>query len=254
MKKIYKNIIISITVISICTALGYTYSNLRKQRTLSNLNNIDNLENTKSTDTSNNTSKTTLLDNIKDIAIDSSNSIVPFSSDIVIYNSHPNEIYESGIKITDVGALINHKLNKEGLNSNFISTESNSDYSKSYQVTHDLITNKVIGYDNTILLDIHRSNSETLESDTKKITLVLAEDNPNFNENNKFAKQLIEEILKSNKVSASILYYSNSANAFNQELSNNAVSVEIGFDKSNDNYIEECIDALVNALKNINNI
>jgi len=254
LKKIHKNIIVSIIFLTICTTLGYVY--LRKQNTLSDSNKIDNSEITKSTDTINDSSNISLLDTIKDITIDNSNSTIPLSSDIVIYNSHPDEEYEFGAKVTDLGALINHELNTEGLNSNFISSKPNIEYIKSYQVSHDSITENVPGYENTILLDIHRSNSDSFESDPEMITFILAKDNQHFEENNKFAEQLINEISKSTKVKASIYYYDVTSEylKLNQELSNNSLQVEIGTDKSDDNYIQECVDVLVSSLKNIKNI
>ncbi|WP_195266846.1 stage II sporulation protein P [Clostridium sp. 1001275B_160808_H3] len=253
MKKIYKTIIISIILLTICTTLGYVYSYIRKESSISKLSKLDNLETTKSIDENNDASNATLLDTIKDVTSD--NLSTPFSSDIVIYNSHPDENYESGIKVTDLGALINHELNTEGLNSSFISSQSNIEYISSYKISNESITENVPGYENTILLDIHRSSSDSFESDSKMITFVLAKDNPHFEENNKFAEQLVNEILKSDKVKASIYYYDITTEYLrrNQELSNNSVLVEIGTDKSNDNFIQECVDVLVGSLKNIKN-
>ncbi|MDU6363165.1 MULTISPECIES: stage II sporulation protein P [Clostridium] len=254
MKKIHKNIILSIIFLTICVTLGYLY--LRKQYTLSDSNKIDNSETTKSTDTINDSSNISLLDTIKNLTIDNSNSTIPLSSDIVIYNSHPDEEYEFGVKATDLGALINHELNTEGLNSNFISPKPNIEYIKSYQVSHDSIIENVSGYENTILLDIHRSNSDSFESDPEMITFILAKDNQHFEENNKFAEELVNEISKSTKVKASIYYYDFTTEYLkrNQELSNNSILVEIGTDKSNDAYIKECVDVLVSSLKNIKTI
>ncbi|MBU6135284.1 MULTISPECIES: stage II sporulation protein P [Clostridium] len=251
MKKIHKNIIVSLIFLTICVTLGYLY--LRKQNTLSDSNKIDNSETTKSTDTINDSSNISLLDTIKDITIDNSNSTIPLSSDIVIYNSHPDEEYEFGVKVTDLGALINHKLNTEGLNSSFISSRSNIEYLNSYKISNESITQNASGYENAILLDIHRSNSGSFESNPEMITFVLAKDNQHFEENNKFAEQLINEILKSDKVKASIYYYDVTSEylKLNQELSNNSLQVEIGTDKSDDNYIQECVDVLVSSLKNI---
>lgn len=55
-----------------------------------------------------------MLSDIKALKIDNANSTLPFSSDIAIYNSHPDENYEfaSNVKVTDVAALINDKLVK----------------------------------------------------------------------------------------------------------------------------------------------
>lgn len=65
-----------------------------------------------------NSSNKNLLTNKKSLQTNSENSTAPFSSDIVIYNSHPDEKYKlaSDISVCDVGALINNKLIKSGLN------------------------------------------------------------------------------------------------------------------------------------------
>lgn len=250
MKTIYKNIIIAITFMAIGTTLGYTYSNMRKQPASTSLGSKSNLE-AKLTDTSNNTSNAALLDIMKYVPADNSNSVLPISSDVVIYNSHPEENYQSGIKVTDVSTLINYSLINEGLKSSFIVNNSNTGYANSYRVTHDLITKNITDYNNTILLDIHRNCTGNVKSDTKKIILVLAKDNPHFDANNKFAKQLVKEISKSHNITASIYYYNHSRQYFNQDLSNNSVLVQLGLDKSSDDDIKQCIDALVPALKNM---
>lgn len=256
MKKIYKNIIVSIIFLAIFTTLGYVYSYLRKENTLSKHNKTGNSELTRSTYIINNSSNTTLLDDIKDISIDNSNSNFPDLSDIVIYNSHPNEGYEFGIKVTDLGSLINYRLNSEGLKSSFISSNTNIDYLNSYKISNESITKNMSIYENKILLDVHISNSDSFESDSEMITFVLGKDNPHFEENNKFTEQLVNEISKSNKVKTSIYYYDTTSEYLkrNQELSTNSVLVEIGTDKSDDNYIQECVDVIVRSLKNIKNI
>ncbi|WP_252229824.1 MULTISPECIES: hypothetical protein [unclassified Clostridium] len=81
---------------------------------------------------SNNTEDQTLSTNENNISNDNSNSVVLFSSDIIIYNSHVDEDYRSGINVTDIGALINDKLIKEGLSSNFIECKAPKKYTESY--------------------------------------------------------------------------------------------------------------------------
>lgn len=177
------------------------------------------------------------------------NPVAPFSSDIVIYNSHPSEDYPSGVKVTDVGKLINDKLIKEGLKSNFIMCKDATEYGKSYKNTRNIITKNVKGYSNTILLDIHRDTTENPESTPRKLQFVLAKNNPHYEANKKFVDTLLENIKNSNKVEATISIYENGLSYFNQDLSNNSVIIEIGNNKSSDNDIEECVNALVSALK-----
>lgn len=181
---------------------------------------------------------------------DSIKSILPLSSDVVIYNSHAEEDYPSGIKVTDVGALINDKLIKEGMESKFIRCDPPTEYVKAYQTTRDLITKNVEGYSDAILLDIHRDITGNTKADTRKILFILAENNPHYEENKKFVYNLLNNIKKSEKVKSDILLYKNGISYFNQDLSNNSVVINIGNDMSSDSDIEECINALVSALRN----
>ena len=45
-------------------------------------------------------------------------------------------------------------------------------------------------------------------------------------------------------------FYTNGISYFNQDLSNNSVLIEIGNNMSSDSDIEDCVNALVSALKN----
>ena len=236
------------------TTLGYTYSELRKQPNLSNSSNTSNSKISNSPDTNKNTSNKELLDTLKYIASDTTNPIVPFSSDIVIYNSHPNENYPSGIKVTDVGALLNAKLIKEGLNSSFIKCDPSTEYVKSYQISHDLIMKDVKDYSNTILLDIHRDETPLSKSDTKEISFLISKKSPQYEAHKKFIDNLVANIKNSSTVSPVIVSYNYAISSFNQDLSNNSALIEIGNNMSSDSTIEDCIDALALALENIQKV
>jgi bla regulator protein BlaR1 len=201
--------------------------------------------------TANNTSNETLSTVIKKLPSDSTKPIVPFSSDIVIYNSHPDEDYPSSIKITDVSALINDKLVKKGLKNSFIKCKSPTEYTKSYQTARNLITKNVKEYSNTILLDIHRDVTENTNSDTRKILFTLAKSNPHYELNKKFVDRLLENIKNSSQVKSEISFYNTGVSYFDQDLSNNSALIEIGNNMSSDSDIEDCVNALVSALNNI---
>jgi bla regulator protein BlaR1 len=181
---------------------------------------------------------------------DSTKSTATVSPDIVIYNSHPDEVYPSGMKISDVGAILNDKLVKEGFNSCFISCALNTDYNKSFQITRDLITKNVKSYSNTILLDIHRDKTEKNKSDAPKMLFILAKSNPHYKANKKFVDSLIENIKNSNQIKSEIYFYQYGISYYNQDLSNNSTLIELGNNMSSDSDIEACVNALVSALKN----
>ncbi|MGH4123781.1 MAG: M56 family metallopeptidase [Clostridium sp.] len=199
----------------------------------------------------NNTSNKTQVTTVKESPSDSSNPIVEFSPDIVIYNSHPDEGYSSGIKVTDIATLINDKLLKEGLKSSFIKCTAPIGYEKAYQTSRDLIIKNVKDHSNTILLDIHRDVIENSKSETKKMQLILTKDNPGYKSNKKFADLLLAEFKTSNLIKSDVYYYNKGILYFNQDLSNNAALINIGNNMSSDSDIEDCVNALVTALKNI---
>lgn len=194
-----------------------------------------------------------LLSDIKALKIDNATSTSPFSSDIVVYNSHPDENYESAsnVKVTDVGALINDKLVKNGLNSRFINCAPPKDYCKSYQNSREVIIKNVKNYQNTILLDVHRDLVVKIGS-TNTINFVLTRKSPYYEKNLKFVTSLVSYIKHSSNLKTAIYYYDYGISYYNQDLSNKSVLVEIGNEYSNDKDIENCVDTFVSALKNSN--
>lgn len=199
----------------------------------------------------NNSSTKNLLTDIKSLQANNINSTTPFSSDIVIYNSHPDENYKSAsnIKVTDVAALINNKLVKNNLNSKFIKCPLPKDYCKSYENSRELITKNVKNYQNTVLLDLHRDSGNKANANT--INFVLARKSPYYEKNLKFVNCISDYIKHSSKVKTAIYYYNYGVLYYNQDLSNKSVLVEIGNDWSNDKDIEDCVNAFASALRSI---
>lgn len=172
-------------------------------------------------------------------------------SDIVIYNTHANEAYKEGKKVTDVANELSKRLVKEGIKSSFVKCIEPKNYAKSYSNSREVITKSVKNYSNSILLDIHRDVSNKKNNDPKRITFILAQSNPHYLENKKFATSLINEINKNKKIQATLFEYKNGILSFNEDLSNKAVVIELGNDKSSNNDIENAMNELVLALKNI---
>lgn len=253
-KKInFKGILLGAIIVVFITGIGIKI-NVSK----SNIANALTLQKTAPITTNNNivnnTSNETAITTLKKLPSDYTNPIEPFSSDIVIYNSHSDEYYPSGINVTDVGALINNKLVDEGLKSNFIKCAVPEKYDDSYQNSRNLIKAYVKNYSNTILLDIHRDKSDDPISDTKKILFVITKNNPYYEESKKFAESLSQNINNSNQVKVEIISYNRGKLCFNQDLSKNSILINIGNNMSSDNDIEICINAIVSALKNTQNI
>ena len=245
-----KNALLGVVVVVIVGTLGISMNtskaiednNIPEAKTLSTDKSIVNTLNKKQP-------------SIEALPIDNSKDIVPFSSDIVIYNSHPEENYPSGIKVTDVGAAIEAKLMEEGISSRFIKGNPPTEYEKSYETTRDLITKNVKDYSDTILLDIHRSIGKSPYFDKKKISFILATDSPYYEENKKFVGILLESIRYSSKAELEVLFYDGEIlSYFNQDLSKNSLLIEVGSNISSDSDIEECINTLVSALKNVQKV
>lgn len=243
-----KSVLLGVIIIVIIGGLGIalninSYKNSSKAKTLPVETTA---ETTKST--AKKTSDGNLLASIKALPNDNTKPLEPFSADIVIYNSHPDEAYQSGVKVTDVGALINDKLVKEGLKSRFIPCPVPKEYVKSYESSRDLITKNVKNYSNTILLDIHRDSAVEYND---RITFVLAKSSPHYETNKKFADLLSLNIKSSNQIETGMVFYNKGTSYFNQDLSSKSVYIGIGNDKSTDADVEKYVDALVLALKNI---
>ncbi|MFD3157261.1 stage II sporulation protein P [Haloimpatiens sp. FM7330] len=245
MKKSYKNIVITFLILG--TAAGCTYAVVKNKETTTSTSYQKSVSISKSVNDSSNISNKT----VEKASTDTKKSTIPFSSEIVVYNSHANEDYTSGMKVTNVGSIINDKLIKKGLKSNFIQCKPSKEYIKSYDSARNLITEKIENYSDKILLDVQRDTVENPKSSAKKIVIVLAKNNPHYKENKKFANLLIKELEKSQQVKACIFEYKNVRSYFNQDLSNKSILIELGNNKSSDNDVEECVNALVSALENV---
>lgn len=80
---------------------------------------------------------------------------------------------------------------------------------------------------------------------------VLTQNNPHYSTNKKFADQLSQEIQKYSDIKVDFQLYKNGTIYFNQDLSNSSALIEVGDDNSTDSDVNECINALSTALKNI---
>lgn len=227
MKNTYKIIIISIVFLAFGIFLWYNFSGVKGK------------------------SKVESANAEKSVESNETKTAVKASPNIVIYNTHADEEYVSGKKVTDVASLINDKLIKEGLSSSFIKCSPPETYAKAYEASRDVIMKNVVDYGNTVLLDIHRDITDNSKSDTKKILIELVEKNPHYEANKKFAENLLNEINKTEGVKCEIVLYDKGISYFNQDLSNNAILIELGNNKSSDSDVEKCINSIVSALKNI---
>lgn len=192
-----------------------------------------------------NSGRDTINTNIKT----DSKSATAFSSEIVIYNTHADEAYPSGRKVTDVAASVNDMLVKDGLKSSFVKCNPISDFTISYQSSRNLIINNVKDYTKDVLIDIHRDVAGNNNEGTKKIIFVLSRNSPHYVRNKEFVESLIKNMKNSSGVTTKIITYNNGTRCFNLDLSDNAALIELGNDRSSDSDIEKSINVLVSAIK-----
>lgn len=184
-------------------------------------------------------------DNIK--SIDS--NLDKSRNDIVIYSAHTEESYSYGEDVEDVGAILSTELNKKGLNSMFLENNKSleSSYNKSFERANELIIENIEGYNEKILLDIHRAAGD---SNNDGIAIILSENNPLYEENKVFADTLKKEIKDIGIKNVGIYTYpKDMSKSFNQELSSKAIMIEIGSEASNKEQINTLIDGLASALE-----
>lgn len=88
----------------------------------------------------------------------------------------------------------------------------------------------------------------------QKIKLILTQASPRYEENKKFANQLLEQLKKANGVTSEIVEFNiDTLSYLNEDLSNNTVLIEIGNDNSSDSDIQQGVNVLAASLKNIQN-
>ncbi|MGL5380628.1 M56 family metallopeptidase [Clostridium sp.] len=170
-------------------------------------------------------------------------------NDIVIYSAHTEEYYSYGEDVENVGSILSAELNKKGLNSMFLKNNKSleSSYNKSFERANELIIENIEGYNEKILLDIHRAAGD---SNNDGIAIILSENNPLYEENKVFADTLKKEIKDIGIKNVGIYTYpKDMSKSFNQELSSKAIMIEIGSEASNKEQINTLIDGLASALE-----
>lgn len=228
MRKFYKNIAILTT--SFALIAGFTYAGLG-----SNISTVT----TKNEPTKINNKSLT------------SNKILT-SSNIIVYTSQPYESYTNGKKIIDIGNSLNSKIKEKGINSTFISNviikkypQSNKEYINHFDVTRKFITQNVKDYKDSVLLNITRNDFPE-----KNILIALSKSSPYYVENKKFADSLVQQFNKLNQP-VKIIYYQSGINYLNQDLSNKSILIGIGNNQANDSELNQIVDTVATALKNV---
>lgn len=178
------------------------------------------------------------------VPIDKSNK-----KNIIIYNTHFAETYDYGDNVIEVSKALKIKLFKLGLESTCLEMPEDTELSKAYSISRKLVVDNSRDYNKSVLIDIHRNIAQNSESDkNNQLLIVLGKNNPNFKQNSEFANSLLQELKNINGVKADIFV---AEQTYNQDLSTEAVLIDIGNKNSSKQDVENCINALGEALKNL---
>ncbi len=268
-KKIILFIILIIILVFYISLINSSFSSklesiITNKYKLDNINLKDNLYYTSSINNIDNN----IID-VSDISI--SDEIIEDNPPIIyIYNTHDTEKYSSpftsdytitpDVKIASY--ILKDHLNDLGINS-YVETKSISEYLKthnlnyngSYRASREYMLEELKNHDYKILIDIHRDSVNykyTLyEKNNKKyarIMFVLATKHDNYEKNREFINYINDKLNDNYKgISRGIMIRENEV--FNQDLSENAILIELG---GVDNTIEEINNSL-EVLANILN-
>lgn len=174
---------------------------------------------------------------------------------IVIYSSHPQEMYSYGSKITEVAREIFDKLTKEGINVIYLEVPQYTLRNNAFEVSRSLLQSRVDNYDKAILLDVHidypffQDGLKTTSNETEdSLNIIIGKDNPSFENNKEFATSLLDKINKSNEIKDARIITKESG-VFNQDLSSSSILIHVGSGNTSRDDVETYINNLVTALK-----
>ncbi|EYE89030.1 hypothetical protein Q428_05065 [Fervidicella metallireducens AeB] len=179
------------------------------------------------------------------------------SKTIIIYCSHPQEMYYNGNNVTDIAEEIFNKLKNEYINVCLLEVPTSTPRNNGFEISREMLKKKVENFNEVILLDIHidypvfQKNQKPLVKNSEQgINIVVSEKNKSFKENRKFADRLLNEIDNLDKKNTTKIILNN-ADIFNQDLSNNALLINIGTGNTSMEDVKTYVDKLVIALKKI---
>ncbi len=165
-------------------------------------------------------------------------------SQVVVYNSHPFEVYKSGLSIKEASELLETKLLDNKLECTYIDNP-NKDYKGSYEFSRKLILDNIKELNNTVLLDIHVN--EDKETSNGDITVYVGKGNKQYTKNKQFAESLIKMINSvDNTIKCELILNGNGK--YNQDLSSKALLISIGNKDTADTDMQNIIDALAASM------
>lgn len=171
-------------------------------------------------------------------------------SKVIIYNPHPYEKYTNNYEtVDDISKKLADKLTAYNLSCEVIENQ-NLKREDAYTSIKEFIKKDVLNYSEKVIIDIHRDGVTENEVVNNGIAIIIAKGNNNYKLNEKFAKQLKENIEKLDKSVTTTIHLID-ISSYNQELSSRAIRVQMGKLDTSSEILERDIEALTHALANL---
>lgn len=157
---------------------------------------------------------------------------------ILIYHSHTSESYTDDYNVVKAGEDLSNKLRKKGYTVHHVIEKFDTNYKNSYYSSNKMLKEKDLQkYD--LIIDYHRdaiNNKKIISKDKNnnevaKTMFVLTKEQENFNKQNNTVKKLEKELITVSKsdMVRKTWYYNKGINYYSQNLSENMVLIENGF-------------------------
>lgn len=157
---------------------------------------------------------------------------------ILIYHSHTSESYEQGYNVVKAGEDLSNKLRKKGYTVHHVIDKFDNDYNNSYYCSNKMLKGKDLNsYD--LIIDYHRDaindkkivTKDKNNNEVAKAMFVLTKEQENFNKQNNIIKKLEKELItiSESDMVRKTWYYNKGINYYSQNLSENMVLIENGF-------------------------
>ena len=157
---------------------------------------------------------------------------------ILIYHSHTSESYTDDYNVVKAGEDLSNKLRKKGYTVHHVIDKFDSDYNKSYYNSNKMLKEKDLQkYD--LIIDYHRdaiNNKKIISKDKNnnevaKTMFVLTKEQENYYSQKSIVNKLEKEltIISDSDMVRKTWEYNKGINYYSQNLSENMVLIENGF-------------------------
>lgn len=183
---------------------------------------------------------------------------------VYIYSTHPSEGYSgSDFNVVDASLILQERLNSIGIQTiveprnvdTFI--KQNSSIKDSYSASRIFLKDALSEYDFDLIIDLHRdqvpsSLSTKVTINGKKYAKVMFVMNQKYSNNYALAEK-INKIIADKYSTATRGLYKKYVDSFNQDLNDNVILIELGSTQNNYEEVNNSIDILVEAIKELLN-